>query len=62
MKKNLLIILMIGIAAFLVTTGCQKKRKDHRTYLQHIFSTHPQPVSGGCIMGRGDRKAFPTEE
>jgi len=43
MKKNLLIILMIGIAAFLVTTGCQKKEKTTElTYSIFFPPTHSQ--------------------
>ncbi len=43
MKKNLLIILMIGMAAFLVTTGCQKKEKTTElTYSIFFPPTHSQ--------------------
>ncbi|MEA1970269.1 MAG: TRAP transporter substrate-binding protein [Thermodesulfobacteriota bacterium] len=43
MKKNLLIILMIGMAAFLVTTGCQKKEKTTElTYNIFFPPTHSQ--------------------
>jgi TRAP-type C4-dicarboxylate transport system substrate-binding protein len=43
MKKNLLIILMIGVAAFLVITGCQKKEKTTElTYSIFFPPTHSQ--------------------
>ncbi|MCD6486611.1 MAG: TRAP transporter substrate-binding protein [Syntrophobacterales bacterium] len=47
MKKNLLIILMIGMAAFLVTTGCQKKEKTTElTYSIFFPPAHSQCKAG----------------
>lgn len=44
MKKNLLIILMIGMATFLMTTGCQKKEKT----IELTYSIFFPPTHGQC--------------